>query len=350
MSHRPWPSTDLRICEHSAVNSCRRIVTVGVCLVILGLAGYQSDAGAAAASKPTTIKKKTNSRSTTRKRVTTRKLASPSTAVTNRVPASTTTPTTTSTTNAPAVTTSVTVSPTVPVGSTTNPSIVGASPVANSPIGFEQPSYAITMPAGSSVTSSFFLKVATGFNDTVDLRIPSLTAGVTVRFDPNPTRNFVTITIQISSTSQPVIQFQIEAVASGNPTVVLARTTLTVFVSGTTSPATPIDVANGDPKAPPGIITGVSPSSFVVTRGGDAVSAQIDFVRQGGFAGPIRLEVTSAVPRDLITSFKYKDALGVINYFFVSAGQDTPLGTYTVIVDVVTSLGRSSFPVQVTVR
>jgi hypothetical protein len=328
------------------VNSCRRIVTVGVCLVTLGLAVYQTDAGAAATSKPTTIKKKTNSRSTTRKQVTTRKLASTSTAITTRVAASSTAPTTI----APAVTTSVTVAPTVPVGSTTNPSIVGASPVANSPIGFEQPSYAITMPAGSSVTSSFFLKVATGFNDTVDLRIPSLPAGVTVRFDPNPTRNFVTITIQISSTSQPVIQFQIEAVASGNPTVVLARTTLTVFVSGTTSPATPIDVANGDPKAPPGIITGVSPSSFVVTRGGDAVSAQIDFVRQGGFAGPIRLEVTSAVPRDLITSFKYKDALGVINYFFVSAGQDTPLGTYTVIVDVVTSLGRSSFPVQVTVR
>jgi hypothetical protein len=347
----PAAVTNLR--EYRGVKAlCRTLValTIGVSVAMSGMTGPVGAKTPTTTRKKVTTKQKAASvkRVTTRRTVTTRSRVTvpPTTVRPTTVRPTTVAPTTVSTTLGPIATTTTTPG-LLPVGSTTP----GLTTLAtSSPIGFESPSYTITMAAGTNLLTSFFMRVGNGFTDTIELRVPVTPAGLAVRFDPNPTRNFVTMALQSTSASQPVAQFQIGAYASANPSVLLAVTNVTVFVTGTTTPSAPIDVSAGDPNAAPGIITGVSPSSLTIERGGDAVGTQIDFVRQGRFSGPIRLEVASAVPKDLITSFKYVDALQNVNYFFVSAGRDTPAGTYTIVIAIISSLGRSSIPVQVTVR
>jgi hypothetical protein len=345
--------------EHRSVNFLRRHShTKLVCVAlsaVLGVAGLMSGS-AGAASSPTTKKKLAATKSTTRKRTATRKAVTTRRVVTTRQPVTTrsaaATPSTVAPTSAAPVTSAATTVAPTTTGSTVGPTIaVSNRPVASgSPVGFELPTYTVTMPSGTNLLTSFFLRVDNGFTDTVELRLPTPPVGLTVKFDPNPTRNFVTMAIQSSSNSQPVTQFQVEAFGSSNPTVLLARTNVIVFVNGTTAPAGPIDVASGDPNAAPAILVGLAPSSLTVVRGGDAATAEVTFVRQGGFSGPIQLQVVGGVPKELFTSFKFQDAFGNGNFFFVSAGLGAPVGTFNITIDVVSSLGRRSISAQVTVR
>jgi hypothetical protein len=240
----------------------------------------------------------------------------------------------------------------VPVASSSiAPSTVAVA--ANSPISFEQPSYTLTMAVGTTISSSFFLKVASGFNETVNLRVPTMPTGVNIRFEPNPTRNLVAMSIAAQPASLPVVLFYIEAYATSQPSVLLARTSVLLFITGTTTNATAgstVPTINGDPNAAPGVIYGISPSTLTATRGGDAVSAQIDFVRQGNFAGPVEFQVTSPIPPTMSVSFQSRITQGNRDYIFVSAGANTPVGTYTVTFDAVTSIGRVGLLVTVVVR
>jgi hypothetical protein len=179
------------------------------------------------------------------------------------------------------------------------------------------------------------------------LRTPGGTPGLTVTLDRNPVRNFFVMTITGASTAPPLNQFVIEAAASADPNVVLARTNVSVFLTGTTTPAGSIVPPNGDPNALPGVIYSLSPATVTVKRDGDASSTKISFVRQGNFAGPVTFEPVSVAPVGIGTSFQANSTSLNENYFFVSAGLSTPLGTYVLTFTAVTSLQR--VPLSVTV-
>ncbi len=208
------------------------------------------------------------------------------------------------------------------------------------------------MAVGTTISSSFFLKVASGFNETVNLRVPTTPTGVSITFDPNPTRNLVAMRINAQATSLPVVLFYVEAYSTSQSTVLLARNRVLLFITGTTPTTTPTGTAtpNGDPNAAPGVIYGINPSTITATRGGDAVSAQIDMVRQGSFTGPIEFQVVSPIPPTMSVSFQSRINQGNRDFIFVSAGANTPIGDYVVKFDGVTSLGRVALQITVTVR
>jgi hypothetical protein len=228
------------------------------------------------------------------------------------------------------------------------PTIPGAS--SRSAVAFERGSYTFTVQAGTNVEVPFFLTIAPGFTDPLQLRVNNLPQSVLVRFDPNPARNFFTMTLRAEMAALPSASFDIEAVSTLNPSQPVARTTVTLFVNGTTAIGGPIGQPNGDPLAPPGIAYSVSPTSVEVQRGTGAGSVRIDITRQGNYSGPVSFAMTGSTPAGVGTSFQANSTAGNVNYLFISAGSSATPGTYALTFDVTTTTQRMSVTVTVVVK
>ncbi len=287
-----------------------------------------------------TVRRKTT---TTRKRITTRRVATTK-RITTR---SGITPTLPPTTLPPvtlglSTTTASTLSTTIPA--------ISVAPV--SPVAFERSAYTLTAASDTNYQVRFFLNIAPGFNDTLAMRTSALPAGVLIGFDPNPARNLFSMSLRVPSSAPPVLEFDITASASATPSVVLARTTITLFVNGTSGPSLlptsqpPI----GDPALPAGVAYTVSPGTVEATRGGDVVSVKVDLFRQGGFAGPVAFSMLTVPPAGLILSFESNSVAGSVNYLFVRAGASTTPGTYVIDFQAVSSIQSTPLRAVVVVK
>jgi hypothetical protein len=295
------------------------------------------------------------SASGSRKAPTTRRVGSKKQTTTTRSVKRTTRPATTSVgptstvaAALPSTSSSVLVSPPTIAVAPVVPTIPGAS--SRSAVAFERGSYTFTVQAGTNVEIPFFLTIAPGFTDPLQLRVNNLPPSVLVRFDPNPARNFFTMTLRAEMASLPSASFDIEAVSTLNPSQPVARTTVTLFVNGTTAIGGPIGQPNGDPLAPPGIAYSVSPTSVEVQRGTGAGTVRIDITRQGNYSGPVSFAMTSSSPAGVGTSFQANSTAGNVNYLFISAGSSAAPGTYALTFDVTTTTQRMSVTVTVVVK
>jgi hypothetical protein len=131
---------------------------------------------------------------------------------------------------------------------------------------------------------------------------------------------------------------------------VLARATVSLFVTGTTAVAGPIQPSNGDPLAPPGVILSVTPASVQVTRGSGAGTVKIDLTRQGNYSGPVSFAVTNALPVGVGVSFQANATSGNVNYLFVSAGTNAVASTFVLNLEVIAGAQRTPIPVTVVVQ
>lgn len=221
---------------------------------------------------------------------------------------------------------------------------------AVSPVAFDRSRVPLTIAAGPTYDVPFFINVTAGFAETLQLRVPVLPSGLSVRFDPNPVRNYFTMTVRADVSTLPAIDFDIEASSSVHPTVVLARTTVTLFVTGTTGIGGPIEPATGDPLAPPGVVYTLTPSTLQVTRGTAAASVRIDLSRQGNYSGPVSFQVNGALPVGVITSFQANAVSGNVNYLFVSADASAVPGTYVFGLEGVSAIQRTQLRVTLVVQ
>ena len=224
------------------------------------------------------------------------------------------------------------------------------SSAVGSPVAFDRSRVPLTIAAGPTYDVPFFINVTAGFNDTLQLRVPVLPGGLSLRFDPNPARNYFTMTVRADVSTLPAIDFDIEASSSVHPTVVLARTTVTLFVTGTTGIGGPIEPATGDPLAPPGVVFTLTPSTLQVTRGTAAASVRIDLSRQGNYSGPVSFQVNGALPVGVITSFQANAVSGIANYLFVSADASAVPGTYVFGLEGVSAIQRTQLRVTLVVQ
>ncbi len=336
-------------------------LTVGLIVVCIGLSGVQPiSAGAATTKAKSRVTKK---RSAVKPAPTTRKAAPKTVPATVAATIPATVPPTVVATVPPTVpATSSTLAPstTKPVVGSVLPTNSGASTIPSGAVlptvaagtalvSFERALYSITMPVNTPATASIYINLAPTFTDTLILRTPAATPGLTLTLDRNPVRNFFVMTITGSTNALPFNQVIIEASASSDPNVVLARTTLAVYLTGTvpSTIAGASTIPGGDPNASPGVIYSLSPATINVKRGGDAATVRIDMVRQGNFGGAVTFEPVSIVPVGVGTSFQANSTTLSQNYFFVSAGSSTPPGTYVLTFYAVTSLQR--VPLNVTI-
>ena len=171
-----------------------------------------------------------------------------------------------------------------------------------------------------------------------------------VRFDPNPVRNYFSMTLRAELSALPASDFEIEVTTSSNPRVVLARAAVSLFVTGTTAIAGPIQPTNGDPLAPAGVISSISPSSVQITRGAGAGTIKIELTRQGNYSGPVWFAVSSALPVGVGVSFQGNAISGIVNYLFVSAGSNAVPATFVLTLEIVAGSQRTPIPVTVVIQ
>ncbi len=319
-----------------------KVTAIGVGLLLTVTAAALTSGGSVGAAVTTRSKASVTARkkvTTTRRRATTRRVTTAK-RVTTRAAGATTLPPSTLNPSAPATTSLV-----ATTAATTSPPI-SVAPV--SPVAFERSTYTLTAASDTNYEVRFFLNIAPGFNDTLALRTTQLPAGVVVGFEPNPVRNLFAMSLRVPSSAPPVFDFDITASASAASSLVLARTSITLFVNGTLLPTSQPPI--GDPGLPPGVAYTVSPSSVEVIRGGDAATVKIDLFRQGGFAGPVSFQMNTVLPAGMGFSFQANPVTGAVNYLFISAGASTVPGTYVIDFLAITSLQSTPLRAVVVVK
>jgi hypothetical protein len=355
---------DRVVCENGNVNTLvprsqpSRVLVVAI-VAVVGSFLFGSTTTVASAKTPTT-KRRSSKAAPTKKRVTTTRPPTtrpPTTLPPTTLPPTTLPPTTvakTLPTTIPAP--SSTAAPLATIASSASTTISGSGvlptlPANSSLVSFERSLYTLNMPANTPVNANIYLNIAQGFTDTLVLRTPGGTPGLTVTIDRNPVRNFFVLTVTGAYNAPPLNQFIIEASASGDPNTVLARTTIAVFLTGTTTPSGTIGVTppGGDPNAAPGIAYGLNPASVTIKRGGDAGSVKIDMVRQGNFVGAVSFERPTVIPVGMGTSFQESVSYQSSDYLYISAGSNAQLGSYTLSFVASTVLQRTTLTVTVIV-
>jgi hypothetical protein len=317
---------------------------VVVAVVIVGIVGL-SPLGVSR------VEAATKKVATTKKRVTTRKATTTRRPVTTAPPVATTPASTIAPPIAASTTTAVTslAATSLATASLATTAIVPTT-IASSPVLFQQGVYAATVSAGGSTSSPIWLTIANGFNQPLTLRAINLPANITISFDQNPIRNYSVATISATSVAAngpaPIFELQ-AATASGT---VVATTKVAVFVvNGTTGGGGGGGSSNpsgGDPNAAPDIAVSFSTSPVPVVRGGDVVSARIAIARQGGFSEAVDIYEVGTLPQGVIVSFENRRISGETAIVFLRAGATTPVGLFTVRLEIQTSKRR--VPVELT--
>ncbi len=183
----------------------------------------------------------------------------------------------------------------------------------------EQPAFSLTVTgsnftvrAGESVTSALTVARSGGFTGSVQLT-SSPAAGITVSFAPSPVSGATaTATIAVERTvaagSYPIT---IRATSAAPPIERIVSITLVVTSAAPTG----------------SFALSVAPSPVPVSVGG-ATSASVSIVRNGGFTGPVQLELSS-VPSGITATLSATTVSGTSASMLVTATSGVAAGTYS---------------------
>ena len=184
---------------------------------------------------------------------------------------------------------------------------------------------ALSLKAGSSVTTSITVKPLNGFNGAVALSASGLPAGVTASFSPSSTTGSSTLTLSAGSSA-----------AAGLATITVNG------ASGSLNSSIPVNLT----MTVPGFGLSVSAPSLTIKQGGSG-SAIVTVSPVNGFSGTVALSV-SGLPAGVTFSFSPASTAGKSTLTLSASSSATP-GLVTITVNGTSGSLNGSAPMNLTV-